>query len=61
MHLDGKTKNLGRFATYQEAEQVYLKAKYKRIMKIAFEQIDIRIKNGLIKHASVFYSQIILT
>ena len=54
--INGKRKYLGRFTTWQEAEKVYLKAKYKNIMRIALEQTDVRITEGLKRHASILFS-----
>lgn len=50
-HIDGKRKHLGRFATPEEAGKAYKTAKSNEINRIALQQGDERIKNGLIKHA----------
>ena len=51
--INGKQKTLGRYPTEQEASQVYKKFKSNLIISVANEQTDIRIRNGLIKHAEI--------
>lgn len=47
-------KNLGRFKTEQEAFDVYCEFKSALIFEIAHEQEDLRIKDGLIRHANLY-------
>ena len=52
-NVDGKTKTLGRFKTPQEANNIYREFKSKLIVSVAKQQSDIRLKNGLLKHAEL--------
>ena len=51
--LFGKQKYLGRFDTQEEASKAYLLAKYDHILRIASGETDIRIKQGLARHAKL--------
>ncbi len=53
MSINGKNKSLGTHNTAKEAGEVYCKAKTEHVLEIANQQADIRIKNGLIKHAEL--------
>ncbi len=49
----GKKKNIGRFATESQAYEAYVTYKHALILKVANEQEDIRVKNGLLLHANI--------
>jgi len=51
--VNGKGKFLGRYSTPEEASQVYKKYKANHVTNIANQQTDIKIKNGLLKHAKI--------
>lgn len=50
---NGKRKHLGYFDTPKEASEVYLKARYDYIMRTIVQQTDIRIIEGLSRHAEL--------
>ena len=54
LSIDGKSKHLGMFATPEEASRVYKKAKKAEIIRVALLQKDIRIRDGLLRHAELF-------
>ena len=49
----GKQKKLGYFPTEDLAYEAYVHYKYNLILKVAAEQEDIRVKNGLLLHAQL--------
>jgi len=49
--INGKKKYLGRFETIEEASEVYKAAKSNEIKRVALLQSDIRIREGLLRHA----------
>ena len=53
MKIEGVKRSLGYYSTPEEASQVYITAKSAHIRDIAEQQKDIRIKEGLIKHAEM--------
>lgn len=53
ININGERKHLGLFGTPQEASEVYRRAKCAYIIEIASQLTDIRIKNGLMKHAEL--------
>jgi len=52
-NVDGKGVHLGLYKSISEALKVYNKFKSDLVIKIAHEQTDIRVKNGLLKHAEI--------
>ncbi len=51
--INGRRKFLGYYGTPEEAASVYNHAKAKEIRRVAHLQTDIRIKNGLLRHAEL--------
>jgi len=51
LSVNGKIKHLGSFDTPEEAESAYIQAKYDHILVVANEQINQRIRQGLIRQA----------
>ena len=51
--VNGKETHLGRFSTPEEASTAYKKAKYAEIRRIADQQTDIEIRDGLYRHADL--------
>lgn len=49
--IEGKQKTIGYYDTEQEAEKAYLYEKSRYVSLIASQQKDVRIKNGLLRHA----------
>jgi len=49
--INGKTKYLGLFPTPEEAGKVYRIAKAEEVNRVALLQEDVRVRDGLIKHA----------
>ncbi|MCK4824843.1 AP2 domain-containing protein [bacterium] len=56
-YVDGKRKHLGRFATPEEAGEVYKIAKSNEITRVASLQTDPRIYQGLINHAEAVLNE----
>jgi len=52
-NIRGKGKNLGQYHTIKEASDAYNSAKSDEIKRVAFLQANDRVRNGLLKHASV--------
>lgn len=55
--VDGKSKHLGVFCTSNEASKKYKKFKGELIKKIADEQKDFRLRDGLLKHTKIFLGE----
>ncbi len=51
--VKGRKKTLGRYMTPEEASRVYNVFKSEEIKKVALMQTDIRIQNGLLRHAEL--------
>ena len=49
--VNGKRKYIGSFDNANEASNAYIKFKYKLIIDITSDINDVRVKNGLIRHA----------
>lgn len=56
--VNGKKKSIGYFRTPEEASNAYLKFKSKLIESAATEQSDIRVADGLRRHAALLRAQI---
>lgn len=56
--VNSKHKNLGYYNTPEEASQVYNKFKVNHIRKVALEQDDDRVLNGLFEHAKLIENKI---
>ena len=54
INVDGKRVNLGQANTPEEASLIYRKAKYVDIIRHSKQQTNIRVKEGLIRHAELF-------
>jgi len=49
--IKGKSKHLGVFKTPEQASEVYKAAKSNEIKRVALSQTDIRVREGLLRHA----------
>ena len=47
---NGKVKHIGYFCTVEEAEKAYIQVKTQHVIRIANEQTDSRVRNGLLIH-----------
>ena len=54
LSIEAKSKHLGRFDTPEEASIAYRRAKKAEIIRVAGLQKDIRIRDGLLRHAELF-------
>jgi len=53
MKVSGVKKSLGYYFNPEDASKAYIEAKTTHILSIAKKQNDIRVRNGLIKHANI--------